>query len=136
MTWEWFLVALPAVGVALVALRCGEPVQAAALEDPIHPGVADLDVVVALQVHRDLQRAEVIVLAQVDDLPDDFSRGLIRTVQRGRGPVPQPFLAEILVATPPLIEALPGDPVIPARRRHAARHLFSVAEHRQTMPHL
>jgi hypothetical protein len=31
--------------------------------------VADIDVVEALEVHRDLRRAEVIVLPQVNDLP-------------------------------------------------------------------
>ena len=47
------------------------------------PGVADLDVVVALQVHRDLLRAEVVVLAQVDDLADDFGLGRVRASATG-----------------------------------------------------
>ena len=78
MAGQRLLVALPAVGVALVALRCRQPVELEALEDPPDRRVADLDVVVALQVHRDLQRPEVVVLAQVDDLADDLGLGRVR----------------------------------------------------------
>ena len=60
---ERFLVALPPVFVTLVALRCGQPVELESLEHSVHAGVADVDVVVALEVHRDLQRTEVVVLA-------------------------------------------------------------------------
>jgi hypothetical protein len=48
------LVALPPVDVAAVPLGGGEPAHVQALEDPPDPGGADLDVVVALQVHGDL----------------------------------------------------------------------------------
>jgi hypothetical protein len=53
--------------VTLVALGGGQPVQLQPLEDAPHARGADRDVVVALEVHRDLGRAEVVVLAQVDD---------------------------------------------------------------------
>jgi hypothetical protein len=75
------LVALPPVGVAFVPLRRRQPVEIKALEDPVHARVADLDVVVALEIHRDLQRPEVVVLAQVDDLADHLAVGLVRVVQ-------------------------------------------------------
>ena len=77
-----FLVAFPASVVALVALRGRQPVQVEALEDAPHAGLADRDVVVALEVHRDLERPEVVVLAQVHDLADDLGLGLVR----GHGP--------------------------------------------------
>ena len=38
-----------------------------------------MDVVVALEVHRDLGRAEVVVLAQVDDLADHLGPGGVGT---------------------------------------------------------
>src|SRR5262245_36325401 len=60
------------------------------LQDPPHAGLADLDVVVALEVHRDLRRAEVVVRPQVDDLADDLGRGLVRAVQRPFRAVAQP----------------------------------------------
>jgi hypothetical protein len=49
--------------MALVALGGRQPVEVQALEDPPHPGVADLDVVVAPQVHGDLGWTEVVGLA-------------------------------------------------------------------------
>jgi hypothetical protein len=52
------------------------------LRDAPHAGVADVDVVVALEVHGDLGRAEVVVLAQVDDLADDLDVGGARADQR------------------------------------------------------
>jgi hypothetical protein len=72
MTGQLLLVALPALLVTLVALRCPQPAHVEPLEDPPDGGVTDLDVVIALQVHRDLQRTEVVVLTQVDDLADDL----------------------------------------------------------------
>jgi len=45
------------------------------LQDAPHDGLADLDLVVALEVHGDLGRAEVVVLTQVDDLADDLGAG-------------------------------------------------------------
>ena len=66
------LVALPAVLVALVALRRWQAAHVEALEDPPDPRGADLDLVIPLEVHRDLVRPEVVVLAQVNDLADDL----------------------------------------------------------------
>lgn len=47
---------------AFVALRGGQSAYAQALEDAVDRRVADLLVVVAAQIHFDLQRAEVVVL--------------------------------------------------------------------------
>ncbi len=41
-----------------------------------------LHVVVALQVHRDLGRPEVVVLPQVEDLSDDVHVGRVRAQVR------------------------------------------------------
>jgi hypothetical protein len=75
--------------VALVLLRGGEAVEVQALADPPHPGLADAHVVVALEVHGDLRRAEVVAGPQVNDLPDDVGTGLVRAVGGPHGPVPQ-----------------------------------------------
>jgi hypothetical protein len=82
MPGQGLLIPFPLAVVALVPLGGREPVEVQALEDPPDPGVADFDVVVALEVHRDLRRAEVVVLPQVDDLLDDLDRGLVRAVRR------------------------------------------------------
>jgi hypothetical protein len=49
--------------VLLVPLGGGQPVELEPLEDPPHPGLGDGHVVVAVQVHDDLLRAEVVLLA-------------------------------------------------------------------------
>ena len=86
---QLLLIPLPPPVLRLVPLRGRQPVHAQALEDPPHPGVTDLDVVVALEVHRDLGRAEVVVLPQVNDLPCDLGAGLVRAGLRPLRPVPQ-----------------------------------------------
>ena len=75
MPRQWLLVALPALFVAFIALGGRQAAHLEALEDPPDPGLADRDVVVPLEIHRDLVRAEVVVLAQVDDLADDLGLG-------------------------------------------------------------
>jgi hypothetical protein len=60
---ELLLVALPASIVGLVLLRGRQPVHLEPLEDPPDAGAGDVDVVVSLEVHRDLARPEVVVLA-------------------------------------------------------------------------
>lgn len=95
------LVAFPLAVVALAALGGREAAEVQALEDPPHAGVADLDVVVAPEVHGDLRRPEVVVLAQVDDLLDDLGGCLVRAVRRPGGAVPQPGQALGLVAAVP-----------------------------------
>jgi hypothetical protein len=94
--------------VALVALGSREPVQVQTLEDPPHPGGRDGDVVVAGQVHRDLGWAEVVVLAQVDDLADDLSSGGPGADVGPTGAVAEPVEAVGVVAAFPGVEDLAG----------------------------
>ena len=75
-------VALPPVDVAPVALGGGKPAHVQAPEDPPDPRGADLHVVVALEVHRDLVGPEVIALAEVDDLAEDLGLGGVRAHMR------------------------------------------------------
>jgi hypothetical protein len=108
------LIALPALVVALVALGGREPVEVQALEDAPHSGLRDRDVVVAGQVHRDLGGAEVVVLAQVDDLADDLSPGGPGADVGPAGAVAQPVEAVGVVAAFPGVEDLAADAVVPA----------------------
>jgi len=108
------LVALPALAVPTVALGGRQTAQAQSPQNPPDPRLADGQVVVALQVHRDLQRAEVVALAQVDDLPDDVLTRRARAAVGAGGAVAQPGLTELRVATLPRVEALPGDAVVAA----------------------
>jgi hypothetical protein len=60
---QGLLIALPAAVVALVPLGGGQAVELQPLEDAPDAGAADLHLVVAPEVHRDLGWAEVVVLA-------------------------------------------------------------------------
>jgi len=93
--------------------------------------VADLDVVVAPQVHGDLGRAEVVVLAQVDDLADHLGAGGVWTDPGTMGAVPEPVQAVLVVALAPLVEHLAADAVVAAGQRHVAGDLLSVTKDRQ-----
>jgi hypothetical protein len=128
---QGLLIALPAPVVALVALGSREPVQVETLEDPPHAGVRDGDVVVALEVHRDLGRAEVVGLAQVDDLADDLGAGLVGADPRATGPIPQPVQAQLVEAAPPFVEHLAADAVIAAGQGDVTGDLLGVAQDRQ-----
>ena len=108
------LIAFPAPVVALVALGGGEPVQVQALEDAPHARGADLHLVVALEVHRDLGRAEVVVLAQIEDLADDLGAGGVGTDLRPVRAVPEPVQAVLVIAATPGVEALAADAVVAA----------------------
>jgi len=68
------LVPFPFAVSALVPLVSGQPGQVHPLQDPPDAGLADLDIVVPLEVHGDLRRAEVVRRAQVDNLGDDLRR--------------------------------------------------------------
>ena len=82
MARQRLLVAFPTAIVGLVSLVRRQTVHVEALRDSPHPRVRDLDVVVAGQVHRDLRRAEMVMLAQVDDLADHVGVGCQRTEMR------------------------------------------------------
>ena len=95
-----FLVPLPLRGRALVPLGGREAIHVQALEDPPDPRCADLDVVVELEIHLDLVRYEVVVLAQVHDLPHEFIRGGVWSPVGSAGAVCQGVQAALVVATP------------------------------------
>jgi len=72
------LVSFPTLLVALVSLRGREPVHTETFEYPPHPRRGDSDVVVSLEIHRDLVWPEVVILAQIHDLANHFWIGLVR----------------------------------------------------------
>jgi len=117
--------------VALVALGGREAVEVQALEDAPHARGADLDVVVALEVHGDLGRAEVVVLAQVDDLAHDLGPGGVGAEVGPVRAVPEPVQAVGVVAAFPGVEALAADAVVAAGQRDVAGDLLSMAQDRQ-----
>ena len=125
------LIALPPAVIALVALGGRQAVELEPLEDAPHPRGADLDVVVAAEVHRDLGRPEVVVLAQVDDLAHDLGAGGVGTDLGAVGAVPEPVQAVGVVAAAPGVEALAADAVVAAGQGHIAGDLLSVAQDRQ-----
>jgi hypothetical protein len=118
--------------VALVTLGGGQAVELEPLEDAPDPGVADLHLVVALEVHGDLGRAEVVVLAQVDDLAHDLAAGGVGADLGPMGAVPEPVQAVGVIAAAPGVEALAADAVVAAGQRHVAgdllRQLFGLRE--------
>jgi hypothetical protein len=126
------LIALPAAVVALVPLGGRQPIEIQALEDPPHPGVADLDVVVAPEVHGDLGWAEVVVLAQVDDLAHDLGAGGVGADLGPVGAVPEPVQAVLVIALAPLVEHLAADAVVAAGQGDVAGDLRSMTQDRQT----
>jgi hypothetical protein len=122
------LIALPAAVVPLVALGRRQAVQLEPLEDAPHARGADVDVVIAPQVHRDLGRPEVVVLAQVDDLAHDLGASGVRADEGPVGTVPEPVQAVSVVAALPGVEALAADAVVAAGQRHVAGDLLSMAQ--------
>ena len=75
----------------------------------------------------------MIALSQVHDPLDHLGLGGGGAVMRLRAAVPQPVGAVLLETVPPLVERGPADALVAARRRHVARHLFRVAQHRQAV---
>jgi hypothetical protein len=96
-----FLIALPAILVPLVSLRAGQAIEAEAPEDSPDPTGADGDVVVALQIHRDPLRPEMVVLPKIGDLADHLLPGGVWAGVRALGTVPQTIVAELSIALEP-----------------------------------
>jgi hypothetical protein len=128
------LIALPAPVVALVPLGGGQPVQLQPLQDPPHAGGADLHLVVALEVHRDPGRAEVVVLAQIDDLADDLGAGGVGADLGPVGAVPEPVQTVGVVAAAPGVEALAADAVVATGQGNVAGDLLGMAQDGQATP--
>src|SRR5512133_335924 len=82
-------------------------------------------------MHRDLGRAEVVVLAQGDDLADDLGAGGLGADLGPVGAVPEPVQAVGVIATPPGGEALAADAVLAAGQGDVAGDLLSMAQDRQ-----
>jgi hypothetical protein len=97
--------------VTLVALGARESAHVQPFEDPPHAGGGDLDVVIALEVHRDLVRPEVIVLAQIDDLAEDLGPRGVRARVRPARRVPEALDPVLLVAAQPLVVRRAADAV-------------------------
>jgi len=122
------LIELPSLGVPRVASVGWQPIHPQVAQDPPYTRIARRDVVVALEVHHDLERAEVIVLAQVDDLADHvvlYGEGAVQWLLRA---VPQSVDAEFAIALQPLVEAAAADAVVPTRLGNTPRHLLGMPE--------
>jgi hypothetical protein len=128
---QGLLIALPAPVMALMPLGRRQPVQLQPLQDPPDAGAADLHLVVALEVHRDPGRPEVVVLAPVDDLADDLGAGGVGAHLGPVGAVPEPVQAVGVVAALPAVEALAADALVAASQRDVAGDLLSMAQDRQ-----
>jgi hypothetical protein len=122
------LIALPTPVVTLVALGGRQAVELQPLEDAPHARVADLEVVVALEVHGDPGWAEVVVLAQVEDLAHDLGTGGVGADLGPVGAVPEPIEAVGVIAAAPGVEHLAAAAVVAAGQRHVAGDLLSMAQ--------
>lgn len=128
MSRERLLVSVVALFSPAVSHVRGQAVHAGDLEQPPNGPSAEMDVVVAEQVHADPGRAEVIGLPQVQDLLHHVpGGGPGRCVRSGRS-VLQAFRAELLVPAMPAVVAGSADPVVPARLGHIAGNLLDVAK--------
>jgi hypothetical protein len=86
---QLFFVALPSFVEPFVSVGDRQAVEVQALEDPSDTGGGHLDVVIALEVHRDLSRPEMVVLAEIEDLPGYVDMGGVGAVARSPGQIPQ-----------------------------------------------
>lgn len=87
-------------------------------------------VVVPLQIHRDLGRAEVIVLPEIQDLADDLGFGGMWTDERSAGAVAKAVEAELLVTAEPAVVRMPGDAEVAAGHGNVAGDLLGVTNDR------
>ncbi len=85
-------------------------------------------VVIALEVHGDLGRTEVVVLSEMDDLAHHLSLGGVRANQRPVRPLAKAFRPELLISTQPEVERVPGDPEVPAGHSDVASHLLDMLD--------
>src|SRR5438309_341242 len=122
------LVALPALAVALVALRCGQAVEVGSLQDPPDPGSAHGDVVIPLEIHRDLGGAKVVVLPKVEDLAHHLGLGRVWADQRPMRPFAKAIRPELLIPAQPEVKRVPRDSEVPARHGDIASHLLDVLD--------
>jgi hypothetical protein len=88
--------------------------------------------VVAVEVHGDLVRTEVVVLAQIEDLADDLLSGGVGAGVGTARAVAKSLLAELRVPPAPLVEDLSRDAVVPARQSDVVADLLAVADDGKT----
>src|SRR4030088_871400 len=131
MAGTLLLVALPPSRVTLIALRGRQSIHTEPLEDSPDPRRADLDIVIALQVHPDLHRPEVVMLSQVDDLLDYVGMSDRRAVQGRTRPILKTFETLVLVPALPAVKDVAADAVVAACGSDVPADLFSVLTHRQ-----
>jgi hypothetical protein len=113
-----FLVARPAVRVTPVFLVRRQPVHAVLAQNAMHRRRSDGEVVKPLQIIGNLARAEVIVLAEVEDFTDNVWRRRPRRAMRDCGSVGQSGITVGVVPLAPFVKRLPGNGEMPARSRH------------------
>jgi hypothetical protein len=133
VAWALFFVAFPFGVFAFVTLRRRQAAQPDLVEDPPNPRRADREVVVALQIHRDLLRPEMVLLVQPEDLLYHLRLGRIRRVMRSAGAIPQALLAFVLVALQPAVIGLAADAVIAAGRCDVSADFLDMADHGELM---
>src|SRR6185503_9748040 len=117
---ERFLVALPAFPVWLVLLVGRQPVQPMSAQNAVHGRPHHADLMKSLQIVGDLARAEMVGLAQVQDLADHGGRRCARGTTRRARPVVQPGRAKFVEAPFPLIKRLAGNAEMATGSRHTS----------------
>jgi hypothetical protein len=108
------LIALPAFTVRLVLLIRGQPRHPMPRQDAMHRRDGDRDLMKALQVRRDPAGAEMIVLAEVEDLADHVAGRRAGRAPWRSGAIAQAAIAVLGVPPLPFVEGLAGNPKSPA----------------------
>ncbi|HUW77945.1 MAG TPA: hypothetical protein VMV52_04255 [Candidatus Nanopelagicaceae bacterium] len=114
--------------MALIALGGRQAIEFELLEYPPDSRVGDGEIVIALQIHRNLLWTKVVVLAQVDDLSHHLRAGGVRRVLRRPGALTQPLRAFGLKTTLPFIKSGAADAVVATGRRYVHRDFIGVAK--------
>ena len=107
VTRQWLLIALPPFPVRSVFLIRRQTVQAMPLEDAMHRGHRDRDVMEPEQIRCDPARSEVIVLAEIENLADYVAGCRSRRPPRRPRPIAQPGVAVLRTPPLPFVEPFP-----------------------------
>lgn len=120
------LVALGALPPLPIDHAGGEPIDLGSLEDAPDPCLAKVNRMAAAQVHPDTGWPKVVVPPEAEDPLRNFPGGRPGVCTRAPRPVPQPFLAQLLVPAVPSVIGGVTDPVVPARLDHIAADFLDV----------
>lgn len=131
MAGRCFSKRFPAQVARLVPLRSGQATHVQAVQDAPHARLADLDVVVALEVYLDLAGSEVVALPNVDDLLDDFDAGGVWLGPAPLGLVEQAVDAVGLIAAEPGVVDRAADADVSAGHGHVPGDFLDVTQYRQ-----